>query len=47
MTKTWNWYYENCLEATQIEKKINYLEKNEHDVDSLRKNQKLSLKTID
>ena len=37
-------YYENCLEATQIEKKINYLEKNELDVDSLRKNQKAFIK---
>ena len=32
--------YKNCLEAAQIENKINYLEKNEIDVDSLSKHQK-------
>ena len=32
--------YKNCLEVPQIENKINYLEKNEIDVDSLSKHQK-------
>ena len=32
--------YKNCLEVAQIENKINYLEKNEIDVDSLSKHQK-------
>ena len=32
--------YKNSLEAAQIENKINYLEKNEIDVDSLSKHQK-------
>ena len=32
--------YKNCLEAAQIENKINYLEKNEIDVHSLSKHQK-------
>ena len=32
--------YKNCLEAAQIENKINYLEKNEIDVESLSKHQK-------
>ena len=34
--------YKNCLEATQTEKKINYLLKNEINIDSLQKNQKTS-----
>ena len=38
--------YKNCLEAAQIENKINYLEKNEIDVDSLSKHQKNSEKLI-
>ena len=29
--------YKNCLEAAQIENKINHLEKNKIDVDSLKK----------
>ena len=29
--------YKNCLEATQLENKINYLEKNKINVDSLKK----------
>ena len=29
--------YKNCLEATQLENKINYLEKNEINIDSLKK----------
>ena len=30
----------NCLEATQLDNKINYLEKNEINVDSLKKEHK-------
>ena len=44
--------YKNCLEAVQIENKINHLEKNKNDVDSFNedhkeyiKNNKLILKT--
>ena len=44
--------YKNCLQAAQIENKINHLEKNKIDVDSLKKdkkefmkNNKLMLKT--
>ena len=29
--------YKNCLEANQLENKINYLEKNETNINSLRK----------
>ena len=29
--------YENCLEATEVQNKINYLEKNKIDIDSLEK----------
>ena len=29
--------YKNCLEATQLENKTNYLEKNQIDIDSLKK----------
>ena len=32
--------YKNCLEATQLENKINHLEKNEINVDSLKKGHK-------
>ena len=32
--------YKNCLEATQVENKINHLEKNEIDMDSLKKDHK-------
>ena len=31
--------YKNCLEATQLENKINHLEKNEIDVASVKKEQ--------
>ena len=34
--------YKNCLEATQLKSKINYLEKNEHDVIFSEKNIKNS-----
>ena len=40
--------YKDCLEAVQIENKINHLKKNKTDVDSLKefiKNNKLILKT--
>ena len=40
--------YKNCLEAAQIENKINHLEKNKMDVDSLKefiKNNNLMLET--
>ena len=30
--------YKNCLEATQLENKINYVEKNNIDLDSLKNN---------
>ena len=29
--------FKNCLEATQLDHKINYLEKNEMNIDSLKK----------
>ena len=29
--------YKNCLEATQLENKINHLEKNQIDIDSIKK----------
>ena len=32
--------YKNCLEAAQIERKINYLRKNKTDVDRLKEHQK-------
>ena len=38
--------YKNCLEATQFENRINHLEKNEIDVDSLKKDHKEFIKTI-
>ena len=40
--------YKNCLEAAEIENKINHLEKNKFDVDSLKefiKNNKTNIKT--
>ena len=37
--------YENCLEATQIERKIKYLKKKKFNVDSLSKHQKEFLKS--
>ena len=36
--------YKNCLEATQLEYKINYLEKSNIDVDSIRENHKEFIK---
>ena len=38
--------YKNCLEASQLENKINYLEKTKIDIDSIKKNCKEFLKTI-
>ena len=34
--------YKNCQEATQLKRKINYLEKNNLNVDNLRENHKRS-----
>ena len=39
-------YYENCLEAVQIKNKINHLEKNKIDIDSLQEDCKEFVKTI-
>ena len=36
--------YKNCLEATQLENKINYLEKNEINKDSLKKKKRIHKK---
>ena len=36
--------YKNSLEVTQLENKINYLEKNEINIDSLKKDKKESVK---
>ena len=36
--------YKNCLEGTQLQNKINHLEKNEIDVDSLKKDHKEFIK---
>ena len=36
--------YKNCLEVAQIENKINHLEKNKIDADSLNENQKEFIK---
>ena len=38
--------YKNCLEATQLGKKINYLQKNKTDIDSIKENHKEFIKTI-
>ena len=38
--------YKNCLEAAQLERKINYLIKKEIDIDSLKEDQKEFLKII-
>ena len=38
--------YRNCVEATQLDNKINYLKKNEIKVDSLKKDNKGFIKTI-
>ena len=37
--------YNNCLEATQLEKKKTHLEKNKTDIDSLKKDHKKSIKS--
>ena len=36
--------YKNCLEATQLENKINYIEKNKIDIDSIKENYKEFIK---
>ena len=36
--------YKNCLEATQLENKLNHLEKNKIDIDSLKENYKQFIK---
>ena len=36
--------YKNCIEATQLHNKVNYLEKNEMNVDSLKKDHKEFIK---
>ena len=36
--------YKSCLEATQLENKLNYLEKNKIDIDSLKENYKQFIK---
>ena len=38
--------YKNCLEATQLENRINYIEKNNIDTDSIKENHKELIKTI-
>ena len=38
--------YKNCLEAAQLERKINYLIKKDIDIDSLKEDQKEFLKII-
>ena len=38
--------YKNCLEATQRDNKVNYIEKNETNIDSLKKDQRDFIKTI-
>ena len=38
--------YKNCLEVTRLENELNYLEKFIIEVDSLKENQKLSIKRI-
>ena len=37
-------YYKNCLEAIQLDNKINYIERNQINIDSLKKDQKLFIK---
>ena len=37
--------YKNCLEATQLENKIKYLEKTKINIDSLKKNHKKFIRT--
>ena len=36
--------YKNCLEATQLENKISYLQKNQIDIDSIKKDHKELIK---
>ena len=38
--------YKNCLEATQRDNKVNYIEKNETNIDGLKKDQRDFIKTI-
>ena len=38
--------YKNCLEATQRDNKVNYIEKKETNIDSLKKDQRDFIKTI-
>ena len=38
--------YKNCLEATQVENKINHLEKNKIDIDSIKESHKEFIKNI-
>ena len=37
--------YKNCLESTQLDNKINYLEKNTFNVDSFKKDHKEFIKS--
>ena len=37
-------YYKNCLEVTQLQNKMNYLEKNKIEKESIKKNQKEFIK---
>ena len=39
-------YYKHCLEATQLENKINHQEKNKIDIDNLKEDHKEFMKTI-
>ena len=36
--------YKNCLEATQLDDKINYIEKNKIDIDGIKENHKEVIK---
>ena len=38
--------YKNCLEAPQLDNRINYLEKNKTDIESIKKNHKEFIKKI-
>ena len=38
--------YKNCLEATQIQNNINYLEENKTDIDRIKEDHKEFIKTI-
>ena len=37
--------HKNCLEATQLENKMNYLEKNKTDIDGIKENHKEFIKS--